>query len=543
MKELLKILKISLVIAILLMNVLNFSNVYASDEIVSGSCGDNITWSLSSDGTLTITGTGAMSGSESAWINYKDQVKKVVFNGNITSISERAFEKHSNLETIVLPDSITTIGLRAFAECANLKTVTFPENLRTIGMAAFYKCYSLEEVDLAENVMYINEYAFADCTALKSITIRAIYTSIDDAEETFSSTAKICGYKYSNAFYYARFYGRTFTDLDTNETTTSTITNQSFLDVLPTTNLEALGITSHNGSSWSGNTLNGYRTYLCNEKDESNETYQNIKAKVEELIANCSTETEKAKAIFTWVFYNIEYQYAYGATANIDRIYSIFNEKLGNCEAYTMLTNYMLYLCDIPTATVSNVTHEWSAAFVDGKWIYIDSTHGVFDGATGKANIVSFAYDGLVYVINDPLDGGKVTGIAKTPSEIEELTTFTIPTNSYMTSIYETTFDRDIELKAEIGTVGAEFIENNRLYCYTSGNQIIGSNTQSILLGDVTGDGKITLVDYGNILAHVKGTKLLTGQNLKAADVNQDGKVTLVDYGKVLAYVKRNISF
>ena len=68
-------------------------------------------------------------------------------------------------------------------------------------------------------------------------------------------------------------------------------------------------------------------------------------------------------------------------------------------------------------------------------------------------------------------------------------------------------------------------------------------NVIDYILGDVNGDGKVTLVDYGKILSHVKGLNLLTGQNLKAADVNQDGKVTLVDYGKVLAYVKRNVPF
>ena len=543
MKIILKILQISLIIFILLINILNFGNVYATNEIASGTCGNDITWTLDSDGTLIITGSGKMSDSTSAWIDYKDQVKNVIFNGDITSISDRAFEKHTNLETISLPDTVTTIGLRAFAECGNLKTVKFPKELTRIGMGAFYQCYSLQEADLGENIAYINEYAFGECTSLKNIKIEAIYTVIDDSEETFSNTATISGYKYSNAFYYARVYGRTFNELNSNETTTTTITNQSYLDVLPTSNLQTLGITSHNRTNWSGNKLNGYRTYFCDEKDENNETYQEIKAKVEELTANCTTQTEKAREICTWVYYNINYMDNYGANATIDRVYSIFNEKMGNCEAYTILTNYMLYLCGIPTATVSNVTHEWSAAFVDGKWIYLDSTHGVFNGATRKANVVSFSYDGLVYVINDPLDGGKVTGIAKTPSEIENITTFTIPTNSYMKEIYETSFDRDVELKAEIGTVGAKFIENNRLYCYTEENQIIGSNTQRNILGDVNGDGEITLVDYGNILAHVKGTKLLTGQNLKAADVNQDGEVTLVDYGKVLAYVKRNIVF
>ena len=57
--------------------------------------------------------------------------------------------------------------------------------------------------------------------------------------------------------------------------------------------------------------------------------------------------------------------------------------------------------------------------------------------------------------------------------------------------------------------------------------------------GDVNGDGKVTLIDYGLVLAHVKRTKLLTGEELQRADVNGDGKVTLIDYGLILAHVKR----
>ena len=57
--------------------------------------------------------------------------------------------------------------------------------------------------------------------------------------------------------------------------------------------------------------------------------------------------------------------------------------------------------------------------------------------------------------------------------------------------------------------------------------------------GDVNGDGKVTLIDYGLVLAHVKRTKLLTGEELQRADVNEDKKVTLIDYGLILAHVKR----
>lgn len=57
--------------------------------------------------------------------------------------------------------------------------------------------------------------------------------------------------------------------------------------------------------------------------------------------------------------------------------------------------------------------------------------------------------------------------------------------------------------------------------------------------GDINGDGKVSLLDYGLVLAHVKRTKLLTGEQLERADVNGDDKVTLLDYGLILAHVKR----
>lgn len=542
MKKFLRIFQILVVLAIALLNIIKSNYVYAIDEIASGSCGDNITWSLNSNGMLTITGSGAMVGTTCAWTDYKEQVKEVKFNGNITSISDCAFEYNTNIETITLPDSVVTIGRRAFAECTKLKTVIFPENLRTIGTSAFYQCSSLEAIDLSEEIMYINSYAFAECTSLKSATIRAIYTSIGDSELTISDTAQLYGYKYSNIFYYARFYGRTFTDLNTNQTSTATVTNQSYLDVLPTLNLEALGPTSHGSRSFSSNNvLVGYNTSFAYESDTTNTDYQNIKAKVEELTAECTTQREKAYAIFSWAYSNIDYVSAYGASADMDRIYSIFNEKKGNCEAYTMITNYMLYLCGIPTATASNVTHEWSVAFVDGAWIYIDSTQGRFGTIPpNKVNQISFAYDGLVYIIDDPLDGGKVTGIAKEDSEISNLTTFIIPTNSYMKSIYSTAFDEDIELKAEIDTVGAKFIENNRQYCTISNNQIIGRNTKYVRV-DVNQDGTVTIADVNLGLRKIS-KRLITDEEHKNFDVTGDGKFTIADINKILRYLSKKIT-
>ncbi len=59
------------------------------------------------------------------------------------------------------------------------------------------------------------------------------------------------------------------------------------------------------------------------------------------------------------------------------------------------------------------------------------------------------------------------------------------------------------------------------------------------LIGDVNGDGKVTIADYGKILNHCKRISLLDGYALTCADVNGDGRVTIADYGKVLNHCKR----
>lgn len=64
-------------------------------------------------------------------------------------------------------------------------------------------------------------------------------------------------------------------------------------------------------------------------------------------------------------------------------------------------------------------------------------------------------------------------------------------------------------------------------------------NVDDYAVGDVNMDGKVNLIDYTKILAHVKKTSLLTGKSLSIADVNKDGKVNLIDYTKVLAHVKK----
>jgi hypothetical protein len=51
----------------------------AEEIIASGTCGDNLTWMLDSEGLLTISGSGEMkSYLISPWYDYRASIKKVV---------------------------------------------------------------------------------------------------------------------------------------------------------------------------------------------------------------------------------------------------------------------------------------------------------------------------------------------------------------------------------------------------------------------------------------------------------------------------------
>ena len=68
--------------------------------------------------------------------------------------------------------------------------------------------------------------------------------------------------------------------------------------------------------------------------------------------------------------------------------------------------------------------------------------------------------------------------------------------------------------------------------------QVIYIEKEEMLKGDVNQDGIVDMLDYVLILSHVRGTKLLTGDQLDLADVNEDGVVDMLDYVLVLSHVR-----
>ena len=92
-----------------------------------GTCGENLTWKLDDEGTLTISGTGAMTNfafCESPWYG-NTAIKNVVIEDGVTSIGDDAFNGCTELTSVAIPASVTAIGDLAFIDCNNLEDVTY----------------------------------------------------------------------------------------------------------------------------------------------------------------------------------------------------------------------------------------------------------------------------------------------------------------------------------------------------------------------------------------------------------------------------------
>lgn len=171
------------------------SNVFKPEKenaklqaIFSGTCGDNVTWSLdTTTGVLTISGSGAMTmydGHEKTpWRLYEKYIKIVIIENGVTSISNNAFHLMPALTDVAISESVSFIGELAFTFCSCLASITVKQsnqNYKSENGVLFdksgtrliqYPCGKSGEYTISSSVKSIDGYAFTACLGVTSINV------------------------------------------------------------------------------------------------------------------------------------------------------------------------------------------------------------------------------------------------------------------------------------------------------------------------------------------------------------------------------------
>ena len=153
MKRTLSFFLAMLQIAVLFFGVLPVQ-ASAATTVASGSCGDNLTWTLDDYGLLTISGTGPMEEfgyAGAPWTDYSESITSAVIGDGVTSISEEAFAFCRNMTDVTIGSGVTSIARWAFFCCSSLESVFLPAGVTELGTDVFNSCASLTGIWVDEN--------------------------------------------------------------------------------------------------------------------------------------------------------------------------------------------------------------------------------------------------------------------------------------------------------------------------------------------------------------------------------------------------------
>ncbi|MBR5561762.1 MAG: leucine-rich repeat domain-containing protein [Clostridia bacterium] len=166
------------------------SKAKAEESTISGTCGENLTWTFNeTTGELSISGTGSMTnwsyGSSVPWNSYRSSIKTVTLSDGVTSIGDYAFYDFECLTSITIPKSVTSIGSHTFSGCNSLTGIIVDAANTVYSSDENGVMFSKDKTELVrypegktassyvipDTVTSIGDYAFSGCINLPKIII------------------------------------------------------------------------------------------------------------------------------------------------------------------------------------------------------------------------------------------------------------------------------------------------------------------------------------------------------------------------------------
>lgn len=215
---------LSLVLTLCMLLGLTFTMALATGDISSGTCGKNVTWRLTADGTLILDGSGetyfyndGIGGHPEnvPWFDHVEEIKKIWVGNEITLLSDYLFSDCDNVteleiesfnrlqEIRSLPNSLQKITadsgekyfsdgvalyeiigtgefrLRTYPQASSLTSYTVKSGTKVIMDFAFDGARNLKEIILPEGLTEIECCAFWGCVSLEKLALPDSLTTLD----------------------------------------------------------------------------------------------------------------------------------------------------------------------------------------------------------------------------------------------------------------------------------------------------------------------------------------------------------------------------
>ena len=181
----------------------------ATEVIDSGKISDTISWTITDDYVLTISGEGEMpvlvsddsslAGEDTdkrGWKgSYFYKIETVVVEEGITSLGQGFMYRMNSVTALSLPSTLKTIDVGAFQDCWSLTEIDIPDGVTSIGTRAFGGCSGLKRAYIPDSVTTIGESTFSGCKQLEDVHLSSNLTEIPNG--CFFSLLSVEGNYYS----------------------------------------------------------------------------------------------------------------------------------------------------------------------------------------------------------------------------------------------------------------------------------------------------------------------------------------------------------
>lgn len=535
-----------------------------------------------------------------------DTITNVVIPNSVISIGNSAFFDCSNLKNISIPNSVISIGDSAFYHCYNLKNISIPNSVVNIGAGAFSGCSNLEEVEIPDGIKFIKDSTFAFCENLTTIIIPQSVKEIGNLafyrdSSNYLSNVLFKGSKsqwdsihisggYTDFFNSVIHYDVKFVEKKAPTCVEKGYDLYSCSECSDGVKINCTDPLGHNVVSGicercgkpEDDCFESAHPYN-NNSDESWTIYKKNATRIAVVFSN-STETEA----------NYDYIYLYdkngeeigkysgteladkkitvlGDTVKIrlvsDGLDTLYGFSLSDIVPYydeclhssTRLENEMSPTCVEEGYTGDLICNNCEAFLKKGEVISATGNHEYIDGvckicgAISLENFPSISGNETQNVIIEDTDVSKYFKF--TPSQSGSLTFYSTGScdpfgrllDSNMTELAyndDNGEDRNFRISYNVNAretyvlqIGA-FISSDEAFNVTFNFE----PNKETLLGDVNGDGEITVVDATILQKYIVGQTTLDDETLNVADVNKDGAVTVVDATLIQKFVVKMIT-